>query len=346
MRLNFNKYHTDEISDKKFLITGGAGFIGSNLVEYLLQFGAKKVRVLDDFSNGLRKNIQTFLSNPAFELIEGDIRDYETCLKAMQGIDYVSHQAALGSVPRSIKAPIISNDVGRVNNSGPRLGYSYMVGTFEELAKRPEDQGGLDIFPGVSSIGYQFEGQYVGTENFSALVEGIFNVSGLEQGQFIPSFSLLNGFRFGQSGWEFAFGPSFTLKRTSKGFFDTQGLFGKGEKAYFSERDWSTYATDNFKHNDADSTYYINGTFTNPSPFDVANNADYNYGTHLDARGDFKLSANWLMAFGRTFKAGSLNIPVNIYYSSSKGGGNAGVSVGFNVAKSKKNINSSDKFSY
>lgn len=105
------KHHTQNIADKTFLITGGAGFIGSNLVEYLLFHKAKKVRVLDNFSTGSKKNIANFLANPAFELIEGDIRNLETCQNAMKGIGYVSHQAALGSVPRSIKNPIQSNEV-------------------------------------------------------------------------------------------------------------------------------------------------------------------------------------------------------------------------------------------
>ncbi|HNQ27136.1 MAG TPA: SDR family oxidoreductase, partial [Aquaticitalea sp.] len=72
---------------------------------------AKKVKVLDNFSNGYRENLQEFHSNPAFELIEGDIRDLETCKRAMEGVDYVTHQAALGSVPRSINDPATSNDV-------------------------------------------------------------------------------------------------------------------------------------------------------------------------------------------------------------------------------------------
>ena len=104
-------YHNTDISKLSFLVTGGAGFIGSNLAEYLLKFGAKKVRVLDNFSNGYRENLTEFMSNPAFELLEGDIRNVETCKKAMLDIDYVSHQAALGSVPRSINDPATTNDV-------------------------------------------------------------------------------------------------------------------------------------------------------------------------------------------------------------------------------------------
>ena len=106
-----NNYHNQDLSQLSFLITGGGGFIGSNLVEYLLKYKAKKVRVLDDFSNGHRYNLTAFHSNPAFELVEGDIREVQVCKDAMDGIDYVSHQAALGSVPRSINDPALTNAV-------------------------------------------------------------------------------------------------------------------------------------------------------------------------------------------------------------------------------------------
>ncbi|QNJ96722.1 SDR family oxidoreductase [Constantimarinum furrinae] len=105
------KYHNTDLSKYAFLITGGAGFIGSNLVSYLLKYGAGKVRVLDNLATGFKANLEEFKNNDAFEFIEGDIRDPETCKKAMKGIDYVSHQAALGSVPRSINDPVTSNAV-------------------------------------------------------------------------------------------------------------------------------------------------------------------------------------------------------------------------------------------
>ncbi|APA93627.1 SDR family oxidoreductase [Myroides sp. ZB35] len=95
---------------KKILITGGAGFIGSNLTEYFLNKGYF-VRCLDNFATGYKHNIEEFMSNPNYELIEGDIRDLETCQKAVTRMDYVLHQAALGSVPRSINDPITSNEV-------------------------------------------------------------------------------------------------------------------------------------------------------------------------------------------------------------------------------------------
>ena len=93
-----------------FLITGGAGFIGSNLAEAILEMGYR-VRVLDNFSTGKRGNIERFKDNPNFLLIEGDIRDIETCEKAIEGVDYVLHQAAWGSVPRSIEMPLIYEEI-------------------------------------------------------------------------------------------------------------------------------------------------------------------------------------------------------------------------------------------
>ncbi len=102
--------HSVDFSGKKVLVTGGAGFIGSNLVKKLLELNAKVV-VLDNFETGKMSNIEPFLSNPDFQLIEGDIRHYETCLKALDACDAVSHQAALGSVPRSIATPDITHSV-------------------------------------------------------------------------------------------------------------------------------------------------------------------------------------------------------------------------------------------
>lgn len=104
-------YHQTDISKSSFLVTGGAGFIGSHLAAYLLRHGAQKVRVLDNMANGFSANLDILRKFPAFEWMEGDIRNAETCLKACDGIDYVSHQAALGSVPRSIKEPVYFNEV-------------------------------------------------------------------------------------------------------------------------------------------------------------------------------------------------------------------------------------------
>ena len=103
-------FHGTDISSAKFLITGGAGFIGSNIVEYLVQHGAGYIRILDNLSEGKLENIEPFLARDNVEFIEGDIQDLATCESACQGIEYVSHQAALGSVPRSIATPTVTNN--------------------------------------------------------------------------------------------------------------------------------------------------------------------------------------------------------------------------------------------
>ena len=100
----------NKLSEKKILVTGGAGFIGSNLCERLLEMN-NEVVCLDNFSTGKKKNLLSFLDNKNFTLFDGDIRNLTHCKEAVVGVDYVLHQAALGSVPRSIKDPVATNDV-------------------------------------------------------------------------------------------------------------------------------------------------------------------------------------------------------------------------------------------
>ncbi|MFC4263811.1 SDR family oxidoreductase [Ferruginibacter yonginensis] len=122
-----NTFHEGDLSNTSFLVTGGGGFIGSHIAAYLLQHGAKKVRVLDNMVNGFETNLAILKQYPAFEFIQGDIRDAAVCNQACEGIDYVSHQAALGSVPRSIIEPIYFNEVN--------------VGGFVNMLKAAVDNG-------------------------------------------------------------------------------------------------------------------------------------------------------------------------------------------------------------
>jgi UDP-N-acetylglucosamine 4-epimerase len=101
----------EKISTSAFLVTGGAGFIGSHIAEFLLHAGARKVRVLDNLSTGHFRNIAPFINHPRFEFVKGDIREAETCKAACKNMDYVFHEAAIGSVPQSIKDPITTNNV-------------------------------------------------------------------------------------------------------------------------------------------------------------------------------------------------------------------------------------------
>lgn len=144
----------------RILITGGAGFIGSNLVEQLLQDKrVTSVRVLDNLATGSLKNIEPFLTDPQFEFIEGDIRNYTTCLAACDGMDMISHQAALGSVPRSINDPLTTNDVnitGTLNifnaakeKNSRRVVYAASSSTYGDHAGLPkvEDKIGKPLSP-------------------------------------------------------------------------------------------------------------------------------------------------------------------------------------------------------
>ena len=103
--------------DSLFLVTGGAGFIGSNICETILKLGYK-VRCLDDLSTGKQANVDMFLNNPSYEFIKGDVKNLDTCMKACKDVDYVLNQAAWGSVPRSIEMPLFycaNNIMGTLN---------------------------------------------------------------------------------------------------------------------------------------------------------------------------------------------------------------------------------------
>lgn len=190
MELNMNKtkidyanrdYHLTSLTDTAILIAGGAGFIGSHLLDYLLTNGAKKVRVLDNLSTGSLENIKHNLEHPAFEFLEGDITNMEHCTNAMDGMDVVLHQAALGSVPRSVADPMSTDKVnvlGFVNccyaakEAGiKRFVYassSSVYGDSPELPKKETHQGNLlspyavskmsnELYAGVFGINYGME---------------------------------------------------------------------------------------------------------------------------------------------------------------------------------------------
>lgn len=141
-------FHQTDISKTSFLITGGAGFIGSNVVNYLLTFGAKKVRVIDDLSNSSVENLEPFMSLANFEFVKGDISNYDDCLKVTEGIDFISNQAALGSVPRSLATPIATNNanvVGFLNmitaarkNKVKRIVYASSSSVYGDSQKLPK----------------------------------------------------------------------------------------------------------------------------------------------------------------------------------------------------------------
>lgn len=196
----------------------------------------------------------------------------------------------------------ISSPQTQAKLSGPRMGVSMAFGDAAEVMKAPESEGGFDMYPVNFQIGWQFEKQYISAGSFQALVEFIPTIGGLESGKFVPGFTFLNGFRVGKAGWEMAFGPNFRFVKKADGYFD---------------------ANDNW-HIQSEKNYSL--------PPGVSETR------RLDSRGDSELATSLFIGFGRTFKSGYLNIPVNVYVIPRKEGTIGGFSFGFNIYKKPKSI--------
>ncbi len=228
----------------------------------------------------------------------------------------------------------IENDAAIVNNlvyslsgpttilnlSGPRMGAAYITeGEMNKRLQAPEEYGGYDGYPVMSQFGYQYEIQYLSAGNFQALVEFVFMISGLEQQMFIPSLTFMNGFRLNKKGWEVAFGPSISIGRIAKGYYeeDANGVIIKdsdGNDIWHREREWA----EDPSHTDSSGMIIQN-------PWRIFKNSD--------KRGNPVFTSGWVWALGKSFRSGNLNIPVNIYVAPDKAGWYVGLSVGFNVRK-------------
>ena len=182
------------IENKNVLVTGGAGFIGSNIIDKLLKQN-NRVVCLDNFATGKRENIAGYMNNPDFKLIEGDIRNLETCREAVENIDIVFHEAALGSVPRSIKDPITSNEVnisGFLNmlvavrdSKVKRMIYAASSSTYGDSKEMPkvEDRIGKPLSPYAVTkyVNELYASVFAQTYNMELVGLRYFNVFGPRQ---------------------------------------------------------------------------------------------------------------------------------------------------------------------
>ena len=193
-----------------------------------------------------------------------------------------------------IDQPITSSKT-TLELNGPRVGAFYNTGRRADKLMAPESEGGFDMYALSSMIGYQYEIQYLSSGNFQALIEMIASINGMESGEFVPSVAFLNGFRFSNTGFELGLGPVFRGVKMASGFYDNEGVWHLEE--------------------------------------DLPATGGYEIVRDLDSRGDFELSTGLILAVGRTFRFGYLNVPINVYGSPNKDGWIYGVTCGFNVAK-------------
>lgn len=188
-----------------------------------------------------------------------------------------------------------------LNLSGPRMGMTLLTGEAARVQTLPKDQGGYDALPFMSQFGYQFEYKYLNSGNVQALFEFIPMVSGLDQGRIIPSITVLSGIRSNKTGIEFGFGPNIFLYQLATGYFDTNNNF-----------------------------------ILSLSDFDPEVNK---LQKRLDSRGKITIGSGIVLAAGKTFRSGKLNIPVNAFFIPGKGSQRFGISFGFNINKTKSTIN-------
>ena len=186
----------------------------------------------------------------------------------------------------------------RLASDGPRMGFTVFTGTSANRIRESKSKGGYDAFPMMFQFGYQFEKQYLNQGRYQALFEFIPMITGIDQQLFIPSLTIMNGFRDNFKGWEIAFGPTFSFIRS---------------------REWAE---------GSDGTLYDIGTFGVNAPDDAT------IYDRLDSRGLPALTSGFIIAFGRTFKSGHMNLPINGYVIPSNNGARFGISFGFN-AKNK-----------
>ena len=191
----------------------------------------------------------------------------------------------------------------RLRLDGPRLGFVTYTGNIATILQADKSVGGFEAFPMMFQFGYQFEKQYLNEGKIQALFEFVPMITGVDQGYFIPGFTLLHGLRSNVNGWEFALGPTINLSPKARGYYDATNTWHR-------EQEWSS----------------------NPENENVKN--PFTIKERLDSRGDYSVNTGFVIAFGRTFKSGKLNLPVNLYVIPGKDGFRIGASLGFN-AKNK-----------
>jgi hypothetical protein len=220
-------------------------------------------------------------------------RMIEVAIKRMHNAEVDSTLSAQIVRPDKYESILNPPIVERLKLSGPRMGFTYFGGSVGRRLQESEATGGFNAYPYMFQFGYQFETQYLNEGNLQALFEFIPLITGVDQGYFIPSLTILHGLRNNRNGWEFALGPTINMNLESAGYFDANG------------------------------NWQIN----------LANVSGENIIRRLDSRGTPAVNTGFVIAFGKTIRSGRLNVPLNVYFMPNRDGFRYGLSFGFNAKK-------------
>lgn len=271
-------------SDKMF--TGSIELIGENIISTFRLIDVKSATIektqVNEFLN-LPKELQS--------MVQISINQMFGKLNEQPLLDYVTKK-------NNFESSVNNHNKSTVNLSGPRSGFTYVMGEAGDRLQASRNEGGYNSYPVMFQFGYQFEVQYLNEGNYQALFEFLPAISGFNQNVFLPSVTIMNGFRNNKHGWEIAFGPTFGLINKANGYYDA-------DQNWHLESDWN------------------DDTVENP----------YKIESRIDSRGYFELQAGFVVAAGKTIKSGKLNIPINIYVVPNKDGIRMGASFGFNAKK-------------
>jgi hypothetical protein len=267
--------------DVDFMLSGSADKLGDALF--------LRIRLLNLKAGTIEKEVvKEFIFIP--EKINTMIA---ICVNDLLGIENDKLIVSSLSNRESYESAINNPYYQTLNLSGPRMGYTFLSGENATILKSPKNAGGFDSSPYYFQIGYQFEKQYLSEGKWQALLEIVPIISGVDQGLFIPSISILNGIRSNINGLEFAIGPTFSLVKKAE-VYEKDGIWELVDGAM-------PEGTSTFER--------------------------------LDSRGNLKLNSSVIIAAGYSLKSGKLNIPINAYVSPSRNNIRFGISFGFNTKK-------------
>ena len=286
----FSKICLSEIGEKlnaEKMFTGSISKLGDKVIITL--------RLLDVKTKSFQDvHIKEFLVIPGSEFSM-----LRVCMNEMFGLpnqtDLVSKLTQKTEFDNSINNPYAL----RLRADGPRMGITYATGYLGDVLQKPLNKGGYDGVPYMFQFGYQFEKQYLNEGNFQALFEFIPMITGLDQGQLIPSITFLNGIRNNTNGWEFAFGPTLSLSRKANGYLN-------------------------------DNNEFIINASSSLTLAEEAASLNKPMQELPDSRGSETISFGFLFAAGKTIKSGKLNLPINIFVVPGKSGVRFGLSIGWN----------------